>query len=205
MGLLDAVFGGAAKPVDPAKMDAMRKPGIQSAPDQPPEGLAYATFAGGCFWGVELAYQRVPGVVKTAVGYTQGPTPAPTYEMVCSGQSGHTEAVLVTYNPQECTYAELLRTFVGRVDMSTVNGQGNDRGTQYRTGIYWHSDEQKVAAEALMAEVEAKGKVVATEVKKADTFWVAEKYHQQYLEKGGRLGNGQSAKKGCTDPIRCYG
>ena len=89
--------------------------------------------------------------------------------------------------------------------MSTVNGQGNDRGTQYRTGIYWHSEEQKVAAEALVAEVEAKGKVVATEVKKADTFWVAEKYHQQYLEKGGRLGNGQSAKKGCTDPIRCYG
>jgi hypothetical protein len=90
--------------------------------------LALATFAGGCFWGFELAYQRVPGVEYTAVGYTQGPEDFPTYNQVCAGATGHTEAVVVYYNPTECSYESLLDTFFGRIDITTVNGQGGDRG-----------------------------------------------------------------------------
>jgi peptide-methionine (S)-S-oxide reductase len=146
--------------------------------------LAVATFAGGCFWGLELAYQRVPGVVYTAVGYTQGPELEPTYTQVCSGSTGHTEAVVVYYNPTECSYDALLDTFFGRVNPTTVNGQGNDFGTQYRTGVYYHSPDQEQAARARFTEVASKyNRPMATELKAAMPFWPAEKYHQQYLEK----------------------
>lgn len=166
-----------------------------------------ATFAGGCFWGLELAYQRVPGVAYTAVGYTQGPEKEPTYNAVCAGATGHTEAVIVLYDPSECSYESLLDTFFGRVDPLTVNGQGNDRGRQYRTGVYYHSKEQEEIAKARF-ELEQKkyaSRKIATECLQAMPFWPAEKYHQQYLEKGGRFNSPQSAAKGCTDTIRCYG
>lgn len=162
-----------------------------------------ATFAGGCFWGLELAFQRVPGVEYTTVGYTHGPQLEPTYNQVCSGTTGHTEAVIVLYDPNECSYQTLLDTFFGRVNPLTVNGQGNDRGTQYRTGVYTHSEEQKELAEKQFEALKAgpyKGKKIATECMDAAPFWPAEKYHQQYLEKGG-----QSAAKECTQTIRCYG
>jgi len=166
-----------------------------------------ATFAGGCFWGFELAYQRVPGVVYTAVGYAQGPETEPTYDQVCSGATGHTEAVSVFYDPSECSYESLLDTFFGRVDPLTVNGQGNDRGTQYRTGVYYHSKEQEDIAKARFAKEQEKygRRKIASECMSAMPFWPAEKYHQQYLEKGGRFSSPQSAEKGCTDTIRCYG
>jgi len=168
--------------------------------------LNAATFAGGCFWGLELAYQRVPGVMYTAVGYTQGPEATPTYSQVCSGATGHTEAVVVYYNPTECSYDTLLDTFFSRVDPTTVNGQGNDRGLQYRTGVYVHTPEQEALAKARFELVKGQYKrPIATELKSAMPFWPAEKYHQQYLEKGGRGGNPQSAAKGATDTIRCYG
>jgi peptide-methionine (S)-S-oxide reductase len=169
--------------------------------------LAVATFAGGCFWGLELAYQRVPGVLYTAVGYTQGPEESPTYGQVCSGTTGHTEAVSVYYDPNEVSYETLLDTFFCRVNPLTVNGQGNDFGTQYRTGVYYHSEEQRAIAEARFAKEQDKykGRKIATELKSATPFWPAEKYHQQYLEKGGRFGTPQSAAKGATDTIRCYG
>jgi peptide-methionine (S)-S-oxide reductase len=169
------------------------------------KGYNIATFAGGCFWGLELAYQRVPGVVETAVGYCQGPEPEPTYGQVCSGSTGHTEAIQVYYD-DTCTYEDLLNTFFDRVDPTTVNGQGNDRGTQYRTGVYPHSDAQMEVAKARF-EVE-KGnyrRSIASELEKVGVFWPAEDYHQQYLEKGGRMGTAQSAEKGCKDTIRCYG
>jgi peptide-methionine (S)-S-oxide reductase len=168
--------------------------------------LRLATFAGGCFWGLELAYQRVPGVMYTAVGYAQGPEENPTYGLVCSGATGHTEAVVVYYDPQECTYEQLLDTFFDRINPTTVNGQGNDYGKQYRTGVYPHTAEQKKVAQARFELEQTRyKKPIATELLDATPFWPAEKYHQQYLEKGGRGGNPQSAAKGATDTIRCYG
>lgn len=170
------------------------------------EGYSIATFAGGCFWGLELAYQRVPGVVATAVGYCQGQVEQPTYGAVCSGSTGHTEAVQVYYDPKECPYENLLDTFFDRVNPTTVNGQGNDFGTQYRTGVYVHSEEQmKLAKSRFEAEAPKFSKKIASELENVEVFWPAEDYHQQYLEKGGRMGMGQSAEKGCKDTIRCYG
>ncbi|KAG6556999.1 hypothetical protein Mapa_001415 [Marchantia paleacea] len=165
-----------------------------------------ATFGAGCFWSVELAYQRVPGVIKTAVGYSQGHTENPTYEQVCTGRTGHVEVVLVDYNPSEVSYEKLLDVFWKKHDPTQYNRQGNDVGTQYRSGIYYHSPEQETVAKDSLKEMEGKlGKKIATEILPAKTFFMAEDYHQEYLEKGGRGGNKQSARKGCNDPIRCYG
>ncbi|CAM6125329.1 unnamed protein product [Calypogeia fissa] len=165
-----------------------------------------ATFAAGCFWSVELAYQRVPGVTKTAVGYTQGHVENPTYKQVCTGRTGHTEAVLVDYNPSEVSYQQLLDVFWKKHDPTQMNRQGNDVGTQYRSGIYYHSPEQEATAKASLKAMEGKlGKKIATEVLPAKTFYTAEDYHQQYLEKGMAGGGKQSARKSCNDPIRCYG
>jgi len=166
-----------------------------------------ATFAGGCFWGLELHYQRIPGVEYTGVGYTQGPETEPTYNQVCAGVTKHTEAVIVMYDPNECSYERLLDAFFERVNPLTVNGQGNDFGSQYRTGVYYHSKDQQEIAEARFANEQEKypNKKIATECKRALPFWPAEKYHQQYLEKGGRFNSPQSAEKNCSDTIRCYG
>lgn len=192
------------------------KEGCKLAPKEAPNGLKLATFAGGCFWGLELAYQRVPGVVSTTVGYTAGSDPAPTYDSVCSGRTGHTEAVQCTYDPKEVSYDQLLDTFFARVDPTTLNRQGNDRGTQYRSGIFYHDEQQKAAALARVAAVNEDikagranrrwaGDRVVAQVEAAGDYFLAEDYHQQYLSKGGRFGSAQSAAKGCTDPIRCYG
>lgn len=140
---------------DVLKWAQSAKPGTQLAPKEAPEGQEIATFAGGCFWGLELAYQRVPGVTKTSVGYTQGRVPSPTYEAVCSGRTGHTEAVQCYYVPAECSYERLLDEFFDKVDPTTLNRQGNDSGTQYRSGIYYHNEAQKAAAEKKIAEVNA--------------------------------------------------
>mmetsp|Transcript_3430 Transcript_3430/g.5020 ORF Transcript_3430/g.5020 Transcript_3430/m.5020 type:complete len:266 (-) Transcript_3430:195-992(-) len=171
------------------------------------DNLVVASFAGGCFWGVELAFQRVAGVEYTAVGYTQGEELEPTYGLVCSGATGHTEGLIVYYDPAVCKYESLLDTFFTFVDPTTVNGQGNDRGTQYRTGVYYHTPEQEEIAKARFAAEQEKlgSRKIASECKPGMPFWPAEKYHQQYLEKGGRFGSPQSAEKGSTDPIRCYG
>ncbi|CAG9464582.1 unnamed protein product [Pedinophyceae sp. YPF-701] len=179
----------------------------EAAPSQPPEGLQYATFAGGCFWGVELAFQRVPGVVKTWAGYTQGHVESPSYQQVCRKDTGHTEAVLMTYDPQQVSFDTLFDTFLARTDVTALNRQGNDVGYQYRSGVYYHTPEQKEVAERrLAAEQEKLGKKVVAECLPAKTFYMAEDYHQQYLEKGGRGScRRQSAAKGCADPIRCYG
>lgn len=169
----------------------------------PPANSNYplATFAGGCFWGLELTFQRQPGVVATCVGYTAGHKENPDYREVCSGSTGHTEAVQLTYDEQQVSYRELCDTFFNRIDPYALNRQGNDVGTQYRTGIYYHDDRQKQVAEEAKAEIP--GCVV--EVEPFTKFWPAEEYHQQYLEKGGRSGRPQSAAKGCKDSIRCYG
>ena len=178
---------------------------IQPVSDKDPN-LQIATFAGGCFWGLELAYQRVPGVVYTAVGYSQGAETEPNYDQVCSGATGHTEAVAVYYDPTQCSYEQLLDAFFARVDPTTVNGQGRDYGKQYRTGVYPHSEEQmQVAQKRFEAEQTLYKRPIATELKPAQPFWPAELYHQHYLEKGGRFGSPQDASKGATEEIRCYG
>jgi peptide-methionine (S)-S-oxide reductase len=176
-----------------------------TSPSRP--NLALATFAGGCFWGMELAYQRVPGVEYTVVGYAQGHVDYPTYGPVCMGATGHTEAVMVYYNPKVTSYETLLDVFFERVDPTIRNGQGSDRGTQYRTGVYFHTPQQQAIAQPRFAKEQAKYKrPIASELKAADTpFWPAEKYHQQYLEKGGRFNDPQDASKGSTEKIRCYG
>ncbi|KAJ1921820.1 hypothetical protein IWQ60_006679 [Tieghemiomyces parasiticus] len=163
--------------------------------------LPKATFAAGCFWSVQLAFKRLPGVGRVQVGYTGGHTKHPTYEQVCTGTTGHAEAVDMEYDPAKIGYPQLLAAFWAKHDATTRNRQGNDIGTQYRSAIYYHTEEQKRQAEQSKADHQAKiGKAVVTEIEPAGPFYPAEDYHQDYLEK-----RGQSAAKGCNNPIACYG
>ena len=153
-----------------------------------PQGAMKAMFGLGCFWGAERKFWQIPGVYVTAVGYAGGLTPNPTYEEVCSGKTGHNEAVLVVYNPAKVSYEQLLKTFFEAHDPTQGMRQGNDVGTQYRSGIYVYSDEQRRAAEAAKAAyekaLEARGLgPITTEIKDAPEFYFAEDYHQQYLAK----------------------
>lgn len=154
----------------------------------PGEGEEEAIFALGCFWGAEKAFYKTRGVVTTAVGYIAGHTKEPGYYAVCSGATGHTEAVRVVFRPNEISYDELLRVFWEAHDPTQGNRQGNDIGSQYRSGIYTTSDAQLEKARASLARYEAAlvqaGRAkITTEVLPADTFWYAEEYHQQYLHK----------------------
>ncbi|XP_073310816.1 peptide methionine sulfoxide reductase-like [Primulina huaijiensis] len=169
--------------------------------------LELAQFAAGCFWGVELTYQRLEGVVKTEVGYSQGHVPNPTYQSVCTGSTNHAEVVRVHFDPNVCPYTTLLDVFWAKHNPTTLNRQGNDVGTQYRSGIYYYNERQaELAKESLESkQIEFGKNKIVTEILPAKTFYKAEEYHQQYLEKGGRGGSKQSAAKGCKDPIRCYG
>ncbi|KAL6580638.1 Peptide methionine sulfoxide reductase A4, chloroplastic [Orobanche minor] len=181
---------------------------ITQGPDDdiPAPGQQFAQFGAGCFWGVELAYQRVPGVTNTVVGYSQGYAHNPTYEDVCSGTTNHSEVVRVQYDPRECSFATLLDVFWARHDPTTLNRQGNDVGTQYRSGIYFYTPEQeREAIESKEKQQKLLNRQIITEILPAKKFYRAEEYHQQYLAKGGRLGFRQSTEKGCNDPIRCYG
>ncbi len=147
-----------------------------------------ATFAGGCFWGVEETFRRVPGVVSTAVGYCVGTTENPTYEQVCSGTTGHAESLEVEFDPERVSYEELLEVFWDCHDPTTLNRQGPDVGTQYRSAIFVHDSEQEKAALATKEKRESSGRtrgVIVTEIRKASEFWRAEESHQRYLEKRG--------------------
>ena len=149
--------------------------------------LERATFAAGCFWGVEVDFRNTPGVTDARVGYTGGHTESPTYRDVCSGRTGHAEAVEVTFDPTAVSYDELADTFFRLHDPTQVNRQGPDVGTQYRSAIFTHSPEQERIARAAAARAaERLGRPVATEIVPAATFWPAEEYHQQYLVKNGR-------------------
>jgi len=153
-----------------------------------PEGLEQAVFGLGCFWGAERVFWRAPGVYTTAVGYAGGYTQNPTYEEVCSGGTGHTEAVLVVFDPKVTSYDELLRLFWENHDPTQGMRQGNDVGTQYRSAIYWTTEEQHKAAEAsremFQPELEKSGYgEISTEIAQAGPFYYAEPYHQQYLAK----------------------
>ncbi len=152
-----------------------------------------ATFAAGCFWGVEAAFMAVPGVVTTAVGYTGGSLANPTYKQVCTDTTGHAEAVLVTFDPAVTSYAQLLDVFWNCHDPTTPNRQGPDVGTQYRSAIFFHTPEQERQARAAVQALERTGKYkqpIATEIVAAGEFYPAEEYHQQYLQKRGKVSCG---------------
>ena len=154
----------------------------------PKETTQVATFAAGCFWGVEYAFRKVPGVLKTTVGYTGGHTESPTYEQVCSHTTGHAEAVQVEFDPSKVSYEKLLENFWAMHDPTTLNRQGPDRGDQYRSAIFYHSPEQEQAAKALKGKLERSGKFkrpIVTEIAPEKEFYKAEDYHQQYFEKRG--------------------
>ncbi|OPY19989.1 MAG: methionine sulfoxide reductase A [Methanomethylovorans sp. PtaU1.Bin093] len=150
-----------------------------------------ATFAAGCFWGVEANFRRVKGVIATAVGYTGGNFEDPTYEDVCTGRTGHAEAVDILFDPAVVGYAQLLEVFWNIHDPTTANRQGPDIGTQYRSAIFYHDQEQKNTAIASKERAQNSGKFkrpIVTEIVPASAFYRAEEYHQQYFEKGGMGG-----------------
>jgi peptide-methionine (S)-S-oxide reductase len=163
-----------------------------------PEGIEVAYFALGCFWGAERLFWEMDGVYTTAVGYMNGITPNPTYDEVCSARTGHAEAVMVAYDPTKASYADLLKVFFEEHDPTQGMRQGNDVGTQYRSGIYFANDAQKETAERVKASYDAdlRGsgrEAVTTEVEPAGHFYYAEDYHQQYLHK---VPNGYCGLKG---------
>jgi peptide-methionine (S)-S-oxide reductase len=145
-----------------------------------------ATFGAGCFWGVEIEFRNVPGVVDTAVGYEGGTLPNPTYEDVCSHTTGHAEVVQVEFDPEEVSYDQLLDVFWNVHDPTQVNRQGADVGSNYRSVIFFHSPEQEEQALESKARVQARfDRPIATEISPASDFWRAEEYHQQYLVRRG--------------------
>lgn len=182
-GVNSVVSNGAAMPVG----------GIENA--------EVITLGAGCFWGVELAFQRLPGVLKTEVGYSNGRTPTVTYDAVCTGLSGHAEVVRVWFDPDVLGLNELLAVWEERHDVTSLNKQGNDVGTQYRSAIFTHNDKQAEVVEAWRkAASEKLSKPIASDISPVTNYCTAEDYHQQYLEK-----KGQSAAKGAQAKIRCYG
>ncbi len=162
------------KPMTDADKHAAKMPEV-------PAGAEVATVAGGCFWCIEAAYRQLPGVYSATSGYMGGTLKDPTYEQVCDGDSGHAEAVQIVFDPKKISYERVLAWFWDLHDPTTLNRQGNDAGTQYRSAIFYHSDEQKKVAEASKAASKANFKdPIVTEITKATEFYPAEKYHQDY-------------------------
>jgi len=156
-----------------------------------------ATFAAGCFWGVEAAFSKVKGVTSTTVGYTGGHLENPTYQDVCSDKTGHAEAVEITYDPAKVSYEQLLEVFWSIQDPTAFNRQGPDVGSQYRSAIFFHNKEQESSAKESKQKLQQSGRFkreIVTEITPASTFYRAEEYHQRYLEKRGRTS--------CTTPLK---
>jgi peptide-methionine (S)-S-oxide reductase len=149
--------------------------------------LKHAMFGAGCFWGVEATFRKVPGVTDVAVGYSGGQTENPSYQEVCSDETGHAEVVWIEYDPEKVNYAELLDVFFTHHNPTTLNRQGPDAGTQYRSVIFYYDDEQKAQALAAKADNAKKWpRPIVTKIEAAQPFYRAEEYHQRYLEKHGR-------------------
>ena len=181
------------------EMPVAERHAVLGTPLRPPfpEGFEQVIVGMGCFWGAERVFWQAPGVYTSAVGYAGGFTPNPTYEEVCSGRTGHTEAVLVVFDPAKTSYEEILRLFWESHDPTQGMRQGNDIGTQYRSAILWTTEEQRAVAEASRTTFEERLRqagypAVTTEIAQAGPFYYAEDYHQQYLEKnpGGYCGLG---------------
>lgn len=161
-------------------------PAAKPTAPSPDKKMETVTLATGCFWCTEVILQRTKGVQSATSGYLNGKTPNPTYEDVCTGLTGHAEAVEVVFDPAVLPFETLAHLFFEMHDPTTLNAQGNDHGTQYRSGIFYHTDEQKAIAEKVKAEVGASGKFkspIVTEITKAGTFYKAEGYHQDYFDK----------------------
>lgn len=147
-----------------------------------------ASFAAGCFWGVEVRFREISGVIDAAVGYMGGETEQPNYQQVCSGNTGHAEVVQLLFDDTRLSYIELLDAFFAMHNPTTLDRQGPDFGSQYRSAVFWHDAQQREGAEKKIAELDASGTwadPVVTQVAEAGTFWRAEEYHQRYLEKNG--------------------
>ncbi len=156
------------------------------SPDAGPPGAQSATFAAGCFWGIETAFREIEGVLRTAVGYTGVHESSPTYDQVCHGETCHAEAVETWFDPAQRTYSELLEVFSAIHDPTSRGHQGWDFGDQYRSAIFTHTPEQLLLAEASRAtEQRSRGRAITTEILPASTFHRAEEYHQRYFEKNG--------------------
>ena len=150
-----------------------------------------ATFAAGCFWGVQSSFDQLQGVLKTTVGYTGGHTKNPTYEQVCSDKTGHAEAVRVEFDPERISYGDLVRHFFSMHDPTTPNRQGPDVGSQYRSAIFYHDEEQRKTAVKIKEELDSRDifpRPIVTEITPASEFYKAEEYHQKYFEKNGYVG-----------------
>lgn len=150
--------------------------------------MAKATFGAGCFWGVEETFRKIPGVIHTAVGYAGGTTENPTYEEVCTDKTGHAEVVDIEFDPSQVTYEELVHVFFENHNPTTLNRQGPDIGTQYRSAIFYYDEEQQDIASKIKAELDKSGKfhkTIVTEITPAQPFYRAEEYHQRYLQKRG--------------------
>jgi len=176
------------QPKAAAKADDSKEQAKAAVKPEAPKKLAKATFGAGCFWGVEATFRKVEGVSNTAVGFLGGTMKNPTYEDVCRGTTGHAEVVEVEYDPSQVTYDQLLDVFWENHDPTTLNRQGPDVGDQYRSAIFFHTPEQEAAAKASMASLQKSSKVrdpIVTEITPVSTFYKAEEYHQQYLEKKG--------------------
>ena len=180
----------AALPGRQQKMAVPARHFVLGTPLEPPfpDGIEIAVFGMGCFWGVERKYWKLDGVYTTSAGYAGGTTPNPTYEEVCSGLTGHTEVVMVAFDPSKISYAELLRVFWENHDPTQGMRQGNDVGTQYRSAIYWMNDAQRAEAEKSQAEFQSRLAAagfgpITTEIARAPEYYFAEDYHQQYLAK----------------------
>jgi peptide methionine sulfoxide reductase msrA/msrB len=154
-------------------------------PDERPAGTAYAYFAGGCFWGVEYLFESKEGVVSAVSGYMGGSTEDPSYEEVCTGRTGHLETVRVEYDPEKVSYEEIARFFFEIHDPTQASGQGPDLGTQYRSAVFYQSEEERETVEKLIGILKDKGYAVVTKVLPAGEFWKAEDYHQDYYERNG--------------------
>jgi peptide-methionine (S)-S-oxide reductase len=201
-----SALGGSAEPIAVSGIHHVN----QSSYVPPfPEDAEVAYFGLGCFWGAEQVFWQLDGVISTAVGYQGGLTPNPTYSEVCSGRTGHTEAVLVVYDPDRISYESLLKAFWEEHDPTQGMRQGNDRGTQYRSAIYWTTDEQvgvaKASRDMYQERIAARGfGEITTEMGEAGPFYYAEEYHQQYLSKNpngycGLAGTGVSCPIGLTE------
>ncbi len=213
--------GMSMKPDSSTSAEAAEKPAptakeTSSTSDKPaetPAGMAKATFAGGCFWCTEAVFLQLKGVQSVVSGYTGGSVKNPTYEQVYSGRTGHAEAIQITYDPAEIGYEDLLEVFWQTHDPTTLNRQGNDEGTQYRSAIFYHTDEQKQIAERSKKKLDESGKLasrIVTEIVPATVFYPAEDYHQNYFENNPRNGYCQlviprkleKLKKGFADKLK---
>ncbi|MBN1817050.1 MAG: peptide-methionine (S)-S-oxide reductase MsrA [Sedimentisphaerales bacterium] len=165
------------------------KPDMENESTQAPVQREVAMFGAGCFWGVEATFQRLPGVLATAVGYSGGHVENPTYKQVCTDRTGHAEVVRIEYDPTKIPYEHLLNVFWRSHDPTQLNRQGPDVGKQYRSVIFYFSKEQKAAAEVSKERVAKlnthRNKTIVTQIEPAQTFWQAEEYHQKYLQKRG--------------------